>query len=64
LAVLSWTAVRTRAVASRPANRAMSRNAATCRHTVISIQLGGTLISATMVVVWSQPRCCSSQMPA
>ena len=55
LALLSWVVLRISAVASRPASSATSRKAATCRHVVISIQFGGTWISATTAEGCSQP---------
>ena len=47
LALLSCVVLRMSAVARRPASSATSRKAATCRKVVMSIQLGGTWISAT-----------------
>ena len=47
--------------ARRPLSSATSMNAATCRNTVMSIQLGGTWISATVAETASTLRCCSSQ---
>ena len=43
------------ACASRPLSSATSMKAATCRNTVMSIQFGGTWISATRAETSSQP---------
>ena len=50
-----------RAWASLPLSSATSMNAAMCRQTVMSIQFGGTWISATSAETLSQPTCWSSQ---
>ena len=50
--------------ASRPLSSATSMNAAMCRKTVMSIQFGGTWISATSAETESQPRCWNSQTAA
>ncbi len=61
LASLSSVVLPMSACARRPLSSATSMNAAMCRKTVMSIQLGGTWISSTSAETESQPTCCSSQ---